>query len=53
MARKALVFLSCGQRDGERELAKQIAEMIGREFELSCYNADSRQTFDDVMSIAA
>ena len=52
VAHKALVFLSSGQRPGERELAKKIEELIGSdEFGLSCYNADSRQTFDDVMSI--
>jgi hypothetical protein len=53
MTRKALVFLSCGQRLDERKLAKRIEELIkSDEFGLSCYNADSRQTFDDVMSIA-
>jgi hypothetical protein len=47
----ALVFLSCGQREGERELARQIQEMIETEFGMDCYNADSVQGFDDVMSI--
>ena len=48
----ALVFLSCGQRDGEREIALQIQQMIqGKEFGMECYNADSVQGFDDVMSI--
>ena len=51
MAHKALVFLSCGQRPGERQLAKQIQFMIESEFHLNCYNADSRQGFEDVMSI--
>jgi hypothetical protein len=48
---KALVFPSCGQRDDEREYAKQIEDMIKQEFGLDCYNAESRQGFDDVMSI--
>lgn len=47
----ALVFLSCGQRPGEREIARQIQQMIQSEFEMECYNADSLQGFDDVMSI--
>lgn len=47
----ALVFLSCGQRNGERELARQVEEMIRDDLELECYNADSVQGFDDVMSI--
>jgi len=47
----ALVFLSSGQRDGERELAAQIKRAIETEFRMDCYNADSRQGFDDVMSI--
>jgi hypothetical protein len=47
----ALVFLSCGQRPGEREIARQIQQMIQTEFEMDCYNADSLQGFDDVMSI--
>lgn len=47
----ATVFLSCGQRDGEREIARQIQHMIQTEFEMECYNADSLQGFDDVMSI--
>jgi hypothetical protein len=51
MSHAALVFLSCGQRPGERELAREIQEMIEREFHLKCYNADSRQGFEDVMSI--
>lgn len=51
MSHKALVFLSCGQRNGERELAKDIQKLIEDEFGLACYNADSRQGFDDVMSI--
>jgi hypothetical protein len=52
LGHKALVFLSCGQRPGERELAKKVEELITNdEFGLSCYNADSRRTFDDVMSI--
>jgi hypothetical protein len=48
---KAFVFLSCGQRDDERQYAKQIEEMIREEFGLDCYNAESWQGFDDVMSI--
>src|SRR5262245_36764751 len=48
----AVVFLSCGQRAGERELARDIQQMIEREFKpMRCYNADSIQGFDDVMSI--
>jgi hypothetical protein len=47
----AIVFLSCGQREGEREIAKQIERMITDEFYMGCYNADSFQGFDDVMSI--
>jgi hypothetical protein len=47
----ALVFLSCGQRQGEREIAKEIKQLIEAEFEMDCYNADSIQGFDDVMSI--
>ena len=49
--RKALVFLSCGQRAGEREIAKQIKQIIETEFGMNCYNADLVQGFDDVMSI--
>jgi hypothetical protein len=47
----ALVFLSCGQRDGEREIAQQLQRIIETEFEMECFNADSLQGFDDVMSI--
>lgn len=47
----ALVFLSCGQRDDERQLAQQIQQMIMTKLGLDCYNADSIQGFDDVMSI--
>lgn len=47
----ALVFLSCGQRSGEKEIARKIEEMIKNEFGMNCYNADSVQGFDDVMSI--
>jgi len=47
----AIVFLSCGQREGEREIAKQIQQMLRDEFDMECYNADSVQGFDDVMSI--
>src|ERR1700756_5834770 len=48
----AVVFLSCGQRPGERELAREIQQMIEPEFRpMKCYNADSRQGFEDVMSI--
>jgi hypothetical protein len=47
----ALVFISCGQRNGEKELARKIQQMIESEFHLECYNADSVQGFDDVMSI--
>jgi hypothetical protein len=47
----ALVFLSCGQREGEKEIAKQIEQMIKADFGMGCYNADSVQGFDDVMSI--
>ena len=47
----ALVFLSCGQRNSERKLALQIQQMIQDEFGIACYNADSAQGFDDVMSI--
>jgi hypothetical protein len=52
MPHSAVVFLSCGQRPGERELAREIQQMIEREFKpMKCYNADSRQGFEDVMSI--
>lgn len=51
MSHKALIFLSCGQRHGERELAKQIEKMLTDDLKFDCYNADSRQGFDDVMSI--
>jgi hypothetical protein len=47
----ALVFLSCGQRPGEKEIARQIQQMIQTELGMECYNADSLQGFDDVMSI--
>jgi len=48
---KSLVFLSCGQRDSERELAKRVESMIRDHLEMDCYNADSVHGFDDVMSI--
>jgi len=48
---KSLVFLSCGQRDSERELAKRVESMITGSLEMDCYNADSVHGFDDVMSI--
>lgn len=52
MPHVAVVFLSCGQRPGERELAREIQQMIEREFRpMKCYNADSRQGFEDMMSI--
>lgn len=47
----AQVFLSCGQRSGERELADEIEQMIRTEFGMECYNANSVHGFDDVMSI--
>jgi hypothetical protein len=47
----AIVFLSCGQHEGEREIAERIERMIIDEFHMGCYNADSVQGFDDVMSI--
>jgi len=47
----ATVFLSCGQRKGEREIAGQIQQMVQNEFKMGCYNAESIQGFDDVMSI--
>lgn len=47
----ALVFLSCGQREGEREIAREIKRVIETEFRMDCYNADSVQGFDDVMSV--
>jgi hypothetical protein len=37
----ALVFLSCGQREGERETACQIEQMIRDDFGMNCYNAES------------
>ena len=48
---KSLVFLSCGQREGERELAKDVENMITQDLKMDCYNADSVHGFDDVMSI--
>lgn len=48
---KSLVFLSCGQRDSERELAKSVEKMITDALEMDCYSADSVHGFDDVMSI--
>lgn len=51
MKHKALVFLSCGQRDDERVIAQQIETLIRDELKFNCYNADTRQGFDDVMSI--
>jgi hypothetical protein len=50
MIHKALVFLSCGQRDDEAKLAAEIEKVV-KEFGLDCYNADTRHGFDDVMSI--
>lgn len=47
----AIVFLSCGQRGEERQIAKQIQQIIEGEFGMECFNADSLQGFDDVMSI--
>jgi len=43
--------LSCGQREGERQLAAQVADLLKREFHLRCYNASVQQGFDDVMAI--
>jgi hypothetical protein len=48
---KALVFLSCGQRDDEKELANKVEVMIKKELEMDCYNAESLHGSDDVMSI--
>jgi hypothetical protein len=48
---RSLIFLSCGQRDSERELAKSVEKMINDELNMDCYNADSVHGFDDVMSI--
>ncbi|MCK4391783.1 hypothetical protein KAX17_02655 [Candidatus Bipolaricaulota bacterium] len=48
----ATVFLSCGQREGEKLLAHKIQTMIESDLKFErCYNADSVQGFDDVMSI--
>jgi hypothetical protein len=46
-----MVFLSCGQRDSEKELAKLLENMIKADLDMDCYNADSVHGFDDVMSI--
>jgi len=48
---KSLVFLSCGQRSSERELAKSVEKVITIDLNMDCYNADSVHGFDDVMSI--
>jgi hypothetical protein len=48
---KSLVFLSCGQAKGERDLAKSVETMIKNDLKMDCYNADSVHGFDDVMSI--
>jgi hypothetical protein len=48
---KATVFLSCGQRADEKELASQIQQLIQERFKMNCYNADVVHGFDDVMSI--
>jgi hypothetical protein len=48
---KALVFLSCGQRGEEKDLAKNVENMIKNELDMDCYNADSIHGSDDVMSI--
>jgi len=48
----AIVFLSCGQREGEKLLAHEIQMMIEHDLGFErCYNADSVHGFDDVMSI--
>jgi len=49
--KKALVFLSCGQREGERNVAKQVEAVITQELGMDCYNAESVNGFDDVMFI--
>src|SRR6266481_1504703 len=46
----ALVFLSCGQKDAEKALAKEVEKMV-KSLGLDCYNADSVHGFDDVMSV--
>jgi hypothetical protein len=48
---KSIVFLSCGQKGVEKELAKKLEEMIINELNMECFNADSVHGFDDVMSI--
>jgi len=51
MDQLALIFLSCGQRKGEREYALEIQKVITDEFHFRCYNADSQQGFESVKDI--
>lgn len=50
MHHKAMVFVSCGQRGKEADLAKQIQETIKAK-NFACFNADTLQSFDDVPDI--
>ncbi len=46
-----LVFISCGQRGTERDVAESVAELLKARFGLNAYLAFKIQSFDDVMTI--
>jgi len=45
------VFISCGQRNHERDLANRIAKLLREEFHLTPYLAFKTQSLSDIMTI--
>jgi len=45
------VFISCGQRDRERSIARKIANLLREEFQLQPYLAFKTQSLQDIMTI--
>ena len=45
------VFVSCGQRNHERQLAERIAQLLKTEFGLKPYLAFKTQSLSDIMTI--
>jgi hypothetical protein len=45
------VFISCGQRDGERAIAERIRTLLRSKFSLETYLAFKTQSLNDIMTI--
>ena len=49
----AKVFISCGQRGNERQIAEKVADILKNEFSLDSYLAFKVQSLADIMTITA